>query len=177
MDATVLSNQTVLEASAQLGVSLATLAAKGTASAIAAKVRSLKEVRNADTVRTAYDELISELLEERAEAILIAQAYKDALDRVEISDEDIQSLNNTLGRVLDIFGLGVESDNLADENARSQAIAIRQLRELISADTLKTMQLLGFNYKAAIGEPLTKLCAERIAALGKSASGRGRGKK
>ena len=29
------------------------------------------------------------------------------------------------------------------------------IKELISVDTLKTMQLLGFNYKAAIGEPLT----------------------
>ena len=30
-----------------------------------------------------------------------------------------------------------------------------QIKELISVDTLKTMQLLGFNYKSAIGEPLT----------------------
>ena len=39
-------------------------------------------------------------------------------------------------------------------------------KDLISVDTLKTMQLLGFNYKAAIGEPLTKLCAEAITNIG-----------
>ena len=33
-------------------------------------------------------------------------------------------------------------------------------------DTLKTMQLLGFNYKAAIGEPLTQICANAITNLG-----------
>ena len=27
------------------------------------------------------------------------------------------------------------------------------------------MQLLGFNYKAAIGEPLTELCAKKITSL------------
>ena len=37
-----------------------------------------------------------------------------------------------------------------------------QLKELIHKDTLKTMQLLGFNYKAAIGEPLTEVCANAI---------------
>ena len=31
-----------------------------------------------------------------------------------------------------------------------------------NVDTLKTMQLLGFNYKEAIGIPLTKLCTQAI---------------
>ena len=43
-----------------------------------------------------------------------------------------------------------------------------QMKELISVDTLKAIQLLGFNYKAAIGEPLTQLCADAI--LSKSES-------
>ena len=41
-----------------------------------------------------------------------------------------------------------------------------QLNELINTDTLKTMQLLGFNFKAAIGEPFTALCANAISSLG-----------
>lgn len=45
--------------------------------------------------------------------------------------------------------------------------SFEQLKELISVDTLKTMQLLGFNYKAAIGEPLTRLCSEAISNLTK----------
>ncbi len=43
-----------------------------------------------------------------------------------------------------------------------QTIPYEQIKELISVDTLKTMQLLGFNYKAAIGEPLTQICADAI---------------
>lgn len=43
----------------------------------------------------------------------------------------------------------------AVENVKKQVESYEQIKELISVDTLKTMQLLGFNYKAAIGEPLT----------------------
>lgn len=42
-----------------------------------------------------------------------------------------------------------------EEKVREQVASYEQIKELISVDTLKTMQLLGFNYKAAIGEPLT----------------------
>ena len=43
----------------------------------------------------------------------------------------------------------------AVEAVNNQVRSYEQIKELISVDTLKTMQLLGFNYKAAIGEPLT----------------------
>ena len=50
----------------------------------------------------------------------------------------------------------------AIQKARETAESLNQIKDLISVDTLKTMQLLGFNYKAAIGEPLTQLCADSI---------------
>lgn len=154
------------QTAASLGSSLAMLAAKGTASAIASKVKALKEEKSVEAVRNAYDELINQLIEERAEAILIAQAYKAELDRVQISDEDIKSLDATIGRVLEIIKSfpGALSDD--PNTAAAQQNSYDQLRRLISADTLRTMQLLGFNYKAAIGEPLTQLCADKIAQLG-----------
>lgn len=106
-----------------------------------------------EKVRATYDEIINELISEREEAIRIAQAYKSELDRIEISDENIQHLNNTVGRVLEI--LKVMAPNTPLET-------YEQIKELINVDTLKAIQLLGFNYKAAIGEPLTQLCADSI---------------
>lgn len=86
-----------------------------------------------------------------------------------ISDDDIKNLDETIGRVLDIImpdpGNG---DDLASIEARKSRENLQQFRQLVSADTLKTMQLLGFNYKAAIGEPLTKLCAGWITSFGES---------
>lgn len=109
-------------------------------------------------MRAAYDELVDELLEERSEALRIAQAYKAELERVQISDDDIQSLDATIARVLEIF-VSMQSDGEELSSPNATAMAFGQFRQLISADTLRTMQLLGFNYKAAIGEPLTELCA------------------
>ena len=75
-----------------------------------------------------------------------------------ISDEDIKHLHATVSRVLDI----VKSMSPATPTENFEA-----MKDLFSVDTLKTMQLLGFNYKAAIGEPLTQICADAISNLGK----------
>ena len=143
----------------QMGTNLTSLAVKGTATAIHSKIESVKNEKNIDNLRNTYDEIISQLLSEREEAIRIAQAYREELEKVVISDEDIEHLHNTVERVLEIFKVKSPQANNIE--------SLEQLKELISVDTLKTMQLLGFNYKAAIGEPLTKLCADAISGIGK----------
>lgn len=149
------------QALVDLGSSLAVLAAKGTASAVATKVKAIRGDKDAASVRAAYDEL----LEERSEALRIAQTYKTELERVQICDDDSQSLDATIARVLEIFA-SMQSDGEEPSSPNATAMALGQFRQLISADTLRTMQLLGFNYKAAIDEPLTELCANKIKQFG-----------
>lgn len=155
-----------------LGTSLAELAVKGTATAVSTKVKSIKDEKNSDKLRNTYDEIISELLSERDEAIRIAQSYKSELEKVVISDEDILHLHNTVSHLLEIFktiqlagAMLKGEDEIQKVNA--QVESYEQIKALISVDTLKTMQLLGFNYKAAIREPLTEICANAISSLGK----------
>lgn len=144
-----------------MGVRLAELVVKGTASAVNKKIRAAKEIKDTERLRTTYDELINEVLQEREEAIRIAQAYKSELDRIIISDEDIEHLNLTATRLLDVVKSFSPDTNIEGFEA---------IKDLISVDTLKTMQLLGFNYKAAIGEPLTQLCANAISSIGSKKS-------
>lgn len=141
----------------EMGISLTELAVKGTATAVTNKIKAVKDEKNADKLRGTYDEIVNELLAERDEAVRIAQAYKSELERVVISDEDIEHLNATVTHVLDI--LKVFSPDLDTQSFEA-------FKDLINVDTLKTMQLIGFNYKAAIGEPLTELCADAINGLG-----------
>ena len=136
-----------------MGVSLTTLAIKGTASAVNTRIKAIKDVKNAELIRSTYDEIVNELISEREEAIRIAQVYNSELDRIEISDDDIQHLQSTVTRLLELF---------KTVNPNAPIESYEQMKELISIDTLKAIQLLGFNYKAAIGEPLTKLCADAI---------------
>ena len=168
-------DETYASALAEMGISLTTLAVKGTATAINSKIKSIKDEKNLEKVRNTYDEIISELLSEREEAVRIAQAYKTELDRIIISDEDIQHLHNTVSRVLEIIKsfqlLSAMSKGEEEvQKVTAQVSSYEQLKELISVDTLKTMQLFGFNYKAAIGDPLTKICANAITALGEKKS-------
>lgn len=156
------------KALADLSVSLAELVVKGTASTIHAKTKAIKEVKDVEKVRATYDEIISELISEREEAVRIAQTYKAELERIVISDEDIQHLQNTVKRVLEIL------KEMSPETPFEQ---FEQFQELISADTLKALQLLGFNFKAAIGEPLTQLLAETILARTKTNNNQNKSKR
>lgn len=143
----------------EMGVNLTNLAVKGTVSAISTKIKAIKNDKDIESVRNKYDELINELLSEREEAIRVAQTYKSELEKIEISDKDIEHLHNTVDRILEILKAIIP-------NAQVETFA--QFQELISVDTLKAMQLLGFNFKAAFGEPLTELCANAILSLSKS---------
>lgn len=142
---------------ADIAVQLAALAVKGTATAIFNKIKSVKNIKDNEKLRNIYDEIINELLSERDEAVRIAQVYKSELDRIVINDEDIKHLHTTISNLIDIM----------KETSSSASIdAFNQIKSLISIDTLKVMQLLGFNYKAAIGEPLTSICADAIHSWG-----------
>jgi len=155
----------------EMGVSLTELAIKGTATAVTNKIKAVKDEKNAEKLRNTYDEIVNELLSERDEAVRIAQAYKSELERIVISDDDIVHLHNTVSRLLEIiktFQLAAASIKGEEEITKvtAQVESYEQIKELISVDTLKTMQLLGFNYKAAIGEPLTQICANAISNIG-----------
>ena len=150
-------DQTYVAAIAELGVALTKMAVNGTVTAVNTKIRAIKAEKDAEKIRNAYDEIVNELISEREEAIRIAQVYKAELDRIVISDDDIEHLHATATRVLDL---------LKAYSPGMDVSAFETLKDLISVDTLKTMQLLGFNFKAAIGEPLTKICADAISSLG-----------
>lgn len=85
---------------ADASVRLAELAVKGTVSAVNRKIQATKDVKNIETLRNTYDEILNEVLNEREEAIAIAQSYKAELDRILISDDDIVHLQKTISNVL-----------------------------------------------------------------------------
>ena len=146
-------DQTNANPFAELAVSLTQMAVSGTVTAVNTKIKTIQSEKDAEKIKNSYSEIVNELICEREEAIRIAQVYKAEYERIAISDQDIEHLHATVARILDLlssFSPGMDMSKL-------QAV-----KDLISVDTLKTMQLLGFNYKAAIGEPLTQICANAI---------------
>jgi len=150
-------DQTMTAALVEMGYTLSGLILKETATKIDTKIKSLKEERDANKLRSEYDEIVNQLLAERADALRIAQSYQAEIERYQISDEDIEHLQKTVEAVLEI---------VKNMSPQTPIDSFEKFKELISVDTLKAMQLLGFNYKAAIGEPLTQICANAISSIG-----------
>ncbi|WP_273947073.1 hypothetical protein [Leuconostoc mesenteroides] len=98
------------------------------------------------------------MLDNKNKLELTARNYKERLEQVTISDSDIESLHNTVSIVLKIIKPLSQSGEQEDEKS------IDIVLDLLNSDTLKTLQLLGYNYKKAIGEPLTQITAEFLKA-------------
>lgn len=145
----------ITSAMANAGAQLAILAAKGTVTSISNRIQVIRDKKSREEICDSYEELIHELVSERSQAITIANSYQSELDRFEITDKDIEHLQNTVGQALDI---------LKSFSPESDLSGFEQFKSLLSVDTLKTMQLLGFDYKKAIGDPLTDVCADAIRA-------------
>lgn len=138
-----------------LGMSLADVISRNTVSFVGNKMKLAKEKKDLESQSLAYTEIINNLLQDKEELTMIARDYKQAYEQVTISDKDIDYLHNTLKGAIEVL------NSFSPQKEETQA-AMKAVIELLNKDTLKTMQLLGFNYKEAIGNPLTEVCSEAI---------------
>ena len=150
-------NNLAKKAMIDLGISLTELTIKGTVDVIQKKIKAMKDVKDAEKLRETYDALINEVLQEREDALRIAQLYQAELDKIIISDEDLEQLHSMFSHFIDIY----KAINFTNTNKKIE-LETELIREIISLDNLKTIQIIGFKYKEAIGEPLTRLCATLI---------------
>ncbi|BAX73560.1 MULTISPECIES: hypothetical protein [Lactobacillaceae] len=118
------------------------------------KITQIKSNHDLKKQITDYEQLVNDLLDNKNKLELTARNYKERLEQVTISDSDIESLHNTVSTVLKIIKPLSQSGEQEDEKS------IDIVLDLLNSDTLKTLQLLGYNYKKAIGEPLTQITAE-----------------
>lgn len=132
---------------------LTTIANSGIVNTTFNKVNMIKTSKESKERESKYEEIINELISENQQLLSIAQTYRSEYNRVNISDEDIQQLRNTVQRIINLFKKDIPEEELE---------GVERLIDLIQVDTLKTMQLLGFNYSEAIGKPLTEICSKKI---------------
>lgn len=136
-----------------LSMKLAEAVGRSSLSWVSDKRAVARGKKDAKEQQELYEEIISKLLEDKSEIEMVARQYKDMYEKVSISDDDIEHLQNTINKVI---------DSLYKTDEASQKFNPKDITNLINKDTLKTMQLLGFNYKEAIGGPLTEACADTI---------------
>ena len=134
----------------QLAANLAEVGARNGASIISNKIRASKAKKNDKETIAELEEIISDLLNDKSEIQRIAQAYEQELVSQKITEDDIKYITENL--------LPVFSEFMTDK------VQSDQLKRILSVETLTIMQLIGFNYKQAIGEPLTLLLKKNIEA-------------
>lgn len=146
---------------AQLITDTSTQLLKSSYGWITSKREIARNAKTLDEQSEKYEDIINQLLEDGDNAKNAALQYKELYESVTIKDEDIQYLRGTIERVFTIIN-DYKDDNKSEEESTSTKQDIDAFLDLIHVDTLKTMQLLGFKYKDAIGKPLTDVCAEFI---------------
>lgn len=133
-----------------MSASLIEVTARNGASIVSDKIRTAKANKVHKETISELEEIIYDLLNDKAEIQRIAQAYEQELVAQKITKDDIKYITNNLLPIL---------SDLIPEESREQ---MEQLKKILSIETLTIMQLIGFNYKKAIGEPLTLVLQKMI---------------
>lgn len=133
-----------------LSIRLTEVAVKNTAQVVYDKMSMYKQTKNDAERINALSEIINDLISDKNELIQISQTFAQELSMNKISEEECKFVTSKIHEILDMVPHNI---------VPSQLDAIEKL---ISPETLQILQLLGFNYKKGIGDPLTELAANFI---------------
>ncbi|MDE0584697.1 YybS family protein [Planococcus sp. A6] len=147
-----------------LAQTLNSVMASDTSKYVIDSVKTFKGGKDKEATIVKYEELINDLISENQELKRVALGYKEEYEKINITDDNIEYLRNTFNRVLELISNMGENED--DDKTKKD---MEQFTSLIDVDTLKTMQLLGFNYKQAIGEPLTLIVNDFITRMYRTA--------
>lgn len=140
-----------------LGTELATIAGRKSVEAIFDKIKVVKQKGNKDEVINNLEEIINELIADKNSLIQISQAYQEKLITQRITDNEIDYITKSIIPLLE--ELLKESGNDSDGKVQN---GINMIKPILSKETFNIMQILGFNFKKALGEPVTELVASLI---------------
>src|SRR5699024_6926979 len=135
---------------------------KNTTETIFKRIDAAKDDSDKEKTILRLEEIIKELIEERNEVDKIIKEYDELLGIQKISEKDINYITENIIPIVSDF---LESDLVSsDENINKDEInqIIDVLNHLLSIETFTILQLLGFNFREAIGIPLTKLVNKSI---------------
>lgn len=140
---------------------LAELAIPSVTNAIYSKVDAITRGKANEQTVNELRQIINDLIKERNDLVGIAQAFEQELVAQRMSDKDIEYIIDTVVPVLKQLVENMDQSGNSEVAQRTEE-GIDLLAPLLSVKTLTVLQLLGFNYKRAVGEPLTLLVQRLI---------------
>jgi predicted helicase len=145
-----------------LGLQLADTAVRHTAASVGIRISAVKAKKNNQETIAELEQIVNDLQSDRSELVRIAQAYEDELVAQRISNSDIEYISNSFVPALQQIIESAPASEGQDVATAQQVITF--LQPLLSVEMVTVLQLVGFNFRKAIGEPLTELIARLILA-------------
>lgn len=127
---------------------LAEIATRNTAAAIQTRISASRASKQKDEAITQLVEIVNELLDDKTQLLTIARALEGQVLAQRISPDDIAFITETLIPAL---------ESILRQSGTDAVEQLEMLKAIISVETLTVLQMIGFNFKAAIGEPLTEV--------------------
>lgn len=128
------------------------ISARNSADIIYDKIHLIKQKSNNQETINVLEEIVNDLISDKNELIQITKSYEEEFRTRDISDNDIEYITRELLPIVTTFLPFTGGDNEF----------VSSIKKLVSSETLKILKLLGFNYKEAIGQPLTNLVSQLI---------------
>ena len=152
----------------RLTVELGEVALRNAASAIAHKIRAVKARKQDRETIAELEEIVNGLLADKSELLRIARAYEQELVAQQISKQEIEYISQSLVPLLEEL---MSSSNDPSQNSASTKEMMELVTPILSVEVVTILQLLGFNFKKAIGEPLTEMVAQFISSKAPAVAG------
>lgn len=147
---------------------LATVAARTSVGSIRDRIRAAEATKNDKEVIAAQSEIINELIQDKNELVRLGEGLREQFVAQQISGEQLTWLADKIVPLLEKWTL----EGAADKDAREKAEkGFETIRELLDPELLELAQVLGFNYKYAIGEALSELTHQAIVGARKPTPG------
>ncbi|MBL1224803.1 hypothetical protein [Enterococcus sp. BWR-S5] len=135
----------------QLAVSVGEVAIRNSAATVMSKIRAFKERKDDKATISQMEEIINDLLADKSELLLAIKVYEEEFVAQKITEEDMEYITKNV-----IPALKNLASTMENEQAQKYLESIDTLSSsLLTTDVLKTLQILGFNFKQGIGSPLT----------------------
>ena len=141
---------------ATLGTQLAEVAFRNAASSVADRVAAVKVRKDDKATIQLLEELVNELVADKAELTRIAHAYQQEVAAKQISPKDIDYISAHLRPLLQKVA------GFAPGGASDAEAILDVVQPFLSSETLTIAQLIGFNVREAIGEPMTEVVRNLI---------------
>jgi hypothetical protein len=136
-----------------LSMRLAEVAVRNTAGMVADRVSSVLTNHKKDEVISQLEQLVTDLVSDKGELLRIAHAFEEEMVAQRISTEDIAYIT---GHLFPLVKQLIESGSPSTAGSEAQRI-LDVVNSLLSVETVTVLQLIGFNFRRALGEPLTSV--------------------